>query len=169
MPIPNIIQPEYIFIDDTLRLRKFDGVFAFAYPWYEDLDAMYLMDGERAAYPKERVERMYRYLDAHGELYFIEILDKGRFTPIGDVTFWQKDMPIIIGDSRYRGRGIGKKVIAALVQRGRDLGYDALFVDDIFHNNLASRRCFEVNGFTAYEETEKGSRYRLSLHTGETI
>lgn len=52
---------------------------------------------------------MYRYLDAHGELYFIEILDKGRFTPIGDVTFWQEDMPIIIGDSRYRGRGIGKK------------------------------------------------------------
>ena len=55
MPIPNIIQPDYIFIDDTLRLRKFDGVFAFAYPWYEDLDAMYLLDGKRAAYPKERV------------------------------------------------------------------------------------------------------------------
>lgn len=62
------------------------------------------MDGERAPYTDERVDRMYRFLDAHGELYFIEVLENGRYAPIGDVTFWQGDMPIIIGDSAYLGQ-----------------------------------------------------------------
>ena len=169
MPIPSIPQPELIPISDSLRLRKFDGQFDFAYPWYRDTDAMYLMDGERAAYSPERVERMYKYLDAHGELYFIEVLDVGRFVPIGDVTFWQEDMPILIGEPRFRGRGIGKNVIAALVQRGRELGYSELFVGEIFDYNLGSRRCFEANGFTPFEKTENGSRYRLPLQNGETV
>lgn len=124
---------------------------------------MHLMDGERAPYPDERVERMYRYLDDHGELYFIEIFDNGRYVPIGDVTFWQQDMPIIIGDAAYRGHKIGRKVIAALVERGRTLGYDTLYVDEIFDYNVASQRCFTANGFAAYEKTERGSRYRLAL------
>ena len=109
MPITNVHQPDYLPVSDSIRLRKFDGEFDFAYPWYEDPDAMYLMDGERASYPPERVERMYRYLDDHGELYFIEILEDGRYIPIGDVTFWHQDMPIIIGEPAYRGLGIGKK------------------------------------------------------------
>lgn len=168
MPIPEVIQPEIIQIDSTLRLRKFDGEFAFAHVWYQDLDAMYLMDGQREAYPPERVGRMYRYLDAHGELYFIEILEGGHYVPIGDVTFWQEDMPIIIGSVNYRGRGIGRKAVATLVQRGRELGYRELFVDEIFDYNIASRRCFESNGFVAYEKTKKGSRYRLTL-PGESL
>ena len=167
MSIPNVNQPEILQVDDTIRLRKFDGEFTFAYAWYLDEDAMYLMDGERAAYPAERVERMYRYLDSHGELYFIEVLENGRYIPIGDVTFWQQDMPIIIGRASHRGRNIGRKVVAALIRRGRELGYKALYVDEIFDYNIASRRCFEANGFAAYEKTEKGSRYRLTLHGGE--
>lgn len=163
MPIPETVQPEFLQIDNTLRLRKFDGEFSFAYAWYQDLDAMYLMDGQREAYSSERVERMYRYLDAHGELYFIEFFENGSYIPIGDVTFWQEDMPIIIGSANHRGRGIGQRVVAALVQRGRELGYRELFVEEIFDYNLASRRCFEANGFVAYEKTEKGSRYRLTI------
>lgn len=130
---------------------------------------MYLMDGERAVYPPERVERMYRYLDANGELYFIEVLENGCYKPIGDVTFWQQDMPIIIGSADHRGQKIGQKVVAALVQRGKELGYPELFVDEIFDYNHASRCCFEANGFVAYKKTEKGSRYRLALHLGESL
>lgn len=39
---------------------------------------------------------MYSYLDAHGELYFIEWKENGVWVPIGDVTFWQEDLPIVI-------------------------------------------------------------------------
>ena len=118
MPISNIEQPEILPVDDGLRLRKFDDSFDFAFEWYQDPETVWLVDGVRRPYTRETLANMYHYLDGQGELYFIEALDGGVFRPIGDVCFWQKDMPIVIGDPRYRGRGIGRKVVAALVRRG---------------------------------------------------
>jgi len=100
-------------------------------------------------------------LDKQGELYFIEVLEDGVFKTIGDVTFWQEDMPIVIGEKTYRGRGIAKKVIGALVQRGRSLGYTEVYVNEIYEFNVASRKCFESMGFVAYKKTEKGQRFVL--------
>jgi len=163
MAIQGIEQPEIIQIDNTLRLRKYDGVHDFAEEWYLDEETVYLVDGKRDPYTIERLGGMYRYLNNAGELYFIEVLENGTYKPIGDVTFWQKDMPIVIGDPAYRGKGIGRKVISALIERGKSLGYDHLAVGEIYDWNAGSRRCFESVGFVAYEKSEKGSSYRLSL------
>ena len=165
MAIQGIEQPAIIPIDESLRLRKFDGVYDFALEWYRDTETVYLVDGKRDLYTVERLKGMYEYLNDAGELYFIEVLEMGSWKPIGDVTFWQEDMPIVIGDRSYRGRGIGRKVISALIQRGRELGYDRLAVDEIYHWNEGSRRCFESAGFREYEKTEKGARYRLVMRT----
>ena len=161
--IQGIEQPEIIQIDNTLRLRKYDGVHDFAEEWYLDEETVYLVDGKRDPYTIERLGGMYRYLNNAGELYFIEVLENGTYKPIGDVTFWQEDMPIVIGDPAYRGKGIGRKVISALIERGKSLGYDHLAVGEIYDWNAGSRRCFESVGFVAYEKSEKGSSYRLSL------
>ena len=163
MPIPGIVQPDILPVSDRLRLRKFDGVFTFALPWYQDEDTVYLVDGVRAPYTMEKLERMYRYLDRHGELYFIEAAEEEGFRPIGDVTFWQEDMPIVLGDKAYRGQQIGRQVIAALKERGRALGYTRLYVQEIYDFNTASQRCFEKAGFRPIEKTEKGKRYMTEL------
>ena len=163
MPIAGIEQPEIIEIEATLRLRRFDGVFDFALEWYRDEETVWLVDGDRKLYDEALLRRMYEWLDSEGELYFIEVLKDGSFRPVGDVTFWQEDMPIVIGESYLRGKGIGRRVIAALIERGRSLGYEELFVDEIYDWNAASRKCFESFGFAAYEKTEKGNRYRLRL------
>ena len=105
---------------------------------------------------------MYHYLDRHGELYFIEVLEED-WKPIGDVCFWKEDLPIVIGDPAYRGKGIGSRVIAALVDRGRALGYDRLLVNEIYDWNSASRKCFEHAGFRVLEKTEKGNRFYMNL------
>lgn len=163
MPILTIPQPEILPVDETLRLRKFDGCFNFAFDWYQDEETVYLVDGVRRAYSRETLENMYRYLDRHGELYFIEIEEHGTFRPIGDVTFWREDMPIVIGEPQYRGRGIGKKVISALICRERELGYGTLGVREIYDFNTASRACFESLGFRPVEKTEKGTRFELKF------
>ena len=163
MAIQGIEQPEIIQIDNTLRLRKYDGVFDFALEWYQDEDMIYMVDGVRSAYDMDRLARMYVYLNKAGELYFIEILENESYKPIGDVTFWQDDIPIVIGDPNFRGKGIGRKVISALVQRGRSLGFDYVSVGEIYDWNEPSRRCCESVGFRAYEKTEKGAKYRLTL------
>ena len=144
MAIQGIEQPEIIQIDNTLRLRKYDGVHDFAEEWYLDEETVYLVDGKRDPYTIERLGGMYRYLNNAGELYFIEVLENGTYKPIGDVTFWQEDMPIVIGEHEYRGKGIGKQVVSALVERGRAMGYDKLYVDEIYDWNLPSRKCFEA-------------------------
>ena len=162
MPIPNIDQPQILNIDETLRLRKFDDNYEFAFSWYQDEELVYLVDGVKRPYSRETLSNMYHYLDRHGELYFIEVLE-GDWKPVGDVCFWQEDMPIVIGDSAYRGKGIGSRVIAALIARGRELGYDRLEVNEIYEYNTPSRKCFENAGFRVLEKTEKGNRFYMDL------
>ena len=108
MAIQGVDQPEYIQISDDLRLRRYDGTADFAFSWYQDPELVYLVDGVRKPYDRETLYNMYNYLAARGELYFIEALENGAWTPIGDVAFSREDMPIVIGEPAYRGRGVGR-------------------------------------------------------------
>ena len=162
MPIQGITQPDLIHINNTLHLRRYDGIHDFALEWYQDIEMVWMVDGDRVPYTPELLSKMYTWLNNSGELYFIEVLED-TWKPIGDVTFWQEDLPIVIGDPRYRGQGIGTKVISALIERGFSLGYDHLEVEDIYDWNQPSRRCFGKLGFRAYKKTQKGSSYRLEL------
>lgn len=87
MPIVGIDQSEILEIRSDLRLRKYDGNFAAALPWYQDSVVLLGSEGEGVQpYSLSNLEVMYTYLSGKGELYWIE-LDKGNgFTPIGDVT-----------------------------------------------------------------------------------
>jgi len=163
MPILDIKQPEYIIVSDDIRLRKFDNNFDFALEWYQDEETVMLVDGENEPYDLEKLHRMYSYLNEHGELYFIEVLEGDKYVPIGDVTFSSKDMPIVIGVKSYRGKGIGKKVVRALVERGKQLGYTCLEVKEIYKYNIGSQKLFESVGFQKYEETKQGYSYKLNI------
>lgn len=163
MAIPGIKQPKYINVSDYIRLRRFDNNFDFALEWYQDEETVMLVDGTNKLYDMEKLSKMYSYLNELGELYFIEVLDNDKYIPIGDVTFCCKDMPIVIGAKAYRGKGIGKKVVMALIERGKQLGYTSLEVKEIYQYNIGSQKLFEGVGFSKYEKTEKGYRYKLNL------
>ena len=163
MPIPNIQQEELIIIDDNLRLRAYDGQFEQALDWYQDPDMIYMIDGRREPYSPERVQRMYEYLARQGEVYFIEVLEQECWLAIGDVTFWQDDLPIIIGNADYRRKGVGKKVLSALIQRARNLDYQKLAVQEIYDFNQPSRSLFESLGFYPTHARERGRSYTLDL------
>lgn len=163
MPISGIAQPELIPISDDLRLRRFDRDYDTALPWYQDRETVWLVDGKEDPYTLARIKRMYDYLGEHGELYWIEWRTAEGFVPIGDVTFWQNDMPIVIGEQAFRGKGVGRRVVTALCRRARALGYERIYVDEIYDFNIGSRRCFESVGFVPYEKTERGARYVLKL------
>ena len=163
MAIPGVEQPAYLQIGENLRLRRYDGTADFALSWYQDEELVYLVDGVKRAYDRATLYGMYGYLDEHGELYFIETKIDGVWTPIGDVTFSREDMPIVIGDPAFRGRGVGQKIIHALMDRGRVLGYDRLGVKEIYDSNTASIRCFTACGFAPVEQTDKGWRYEAKL------
>lgn len=164
MPIESVIQPDYINIDNNIRLRKYDGRIDFALSWYQNKETHMLVDGKNEPYNMERLNRMYTYLDKHGELYFIEYKINDIYVEIGDVAFSEYDMPIVIGDTKYRGYGISKKVVIKLIERGRNLGYKKLFINEIYSYNIGSQRLFEGVGFKKYEQTVKGHSYCLNLN-----
>ena len=153
-------------VDEETILVPYYPNYEVALNWYQDPETVMLVDGVSEPYDREKLERMYTYLEQHGELYYIEAENGGEFRPIGDVAFWQYDMPIVIGEPEYRGKGIGRKAVEALVGRGRALGYGELFVGEIYDFNTASQRCFESAGFRKFERKEKGWSYRLALVEG---
>lgn len=162
MPIPGIPQPPLLLVDPTLRLRQYDGRPDFALSWYQDQELLRLVDGPEAEpYTRQDLRDMFEYYQRRGEVYWIEVLEQGEFVPVGDVTFLQHDLPIVIGEPSYRGIGIGSKVVAALVRRGKALGYSYLEVREIYAYNLASQKLFENAGFQRHKKTKYGYSYRL--------
>ncbi|MGL4772777.1 MAG: hypothetical protein ACRC2K_04340 [Clostridium sp.] len=69
---------EVINIEENLRLTRFKGHYEFALKWYEDEEMVKFVDGKEASpYDMDKLSRMYNYLNAKGELYFIEVKDLG--------------------------------------------------------------------------------------------
>ena len=152
-------QPKLINIHETLRLRTPEKKdWDLAYPWYQNPKVMYLSEGvTNQTYELYHIYNMYEFLSTRGELYFIEVKEDGKWIAIGDVTLWEENLPIAIGDEDYWGRGIGKLVIKTLLKRAKCLGMTKISVPAIYHYNIASQRLFESCGFKKIGEnaTEK--------------
>ena len=73
-----------------------------------------------------------------------------------------KDMlPIVIGHKKFRGKGIGKRVIQLLIERAKELNWKQIRVNKIYSYNVASRKMFEGLGFnkTKMSFDDKGRKY----------
>lgn len=157
-------QPEFINVTPCVRLRRFDHIDPHALEWYQDPETLRLVDGPtRQPYDWVLLERMYRYLAQHGELYYIEYRQEDEFIPIGDVTLMPDDLPIVIGAPEFRGKGIGYHVVRALMARARENGWRTLMVQDIYDYNAGSKRLFKKCGFVPYQPTKLGQSYRCDL------
>ena len=68
---------DFIIVDDTVRLRKFDGYTARVVSGSE---TVWLVDGDKR-HNEELLGKMYTYLNGIGELYFIEVYSNGTTVP----------------------------------------------------------------------------------------
>ena len=167
MPLPNIEQPEIISVSATLRLRQYDGKYEVFLPGYQNPTVYQNSEGifDETRIPNlDYVKGMCNYLQKVGELYYIEILENGLFVPIGDVTIKPDNPPIAIWFDRYHGKGIGKLVMQALIQRLRALGYSKITGSMVFRWNLASQKLHEGLGFVRTNENEREITYELDLN-----
>lgn len=163
MAIEGVEQAAVLEIDNQIRLRRYDGIHDFAFEWHQDLELVWLIDGDQERYSQALLDRMYDYLSKNGECYFIEIFEDDQFIPIGDVTLFADDFAIAIGDKRYWKKGIGTKVLQRMIDRARELGFVEILVEEIYDWNTGSRKLFEKCGFEAVEKTKKGWSYKKNL------
>lgn len=163
MAIEGVEQAAVLEIDNQIRLRRYDGIHDFAFEWHQDLELVWLIDGDQERYSQALLDRMYDYLSKNGECYFIEIFEDDQFIPIGDVTLFADDFAIAIGDKRYWKKGIGTKVLQRMIDRAREVGFVEILVEEIYDWNTGSRKLFEKCGFEAVEKKKKGWSYKKNL------
>lgn len=166
MPLDHIIQPECIEIEQGLRLKKFDGDFEEMLQGYQDPVVYQNSEGifEEDKIPnREYIKGMCAYLDRVGEFYFIQVLENGEYVSVGDVTIKSENPPIAIWQSKYRGIGLGTKVMKAVMNRLSNLGYEKITGTTIFIWNLESQKMHEKLGFYRVGETDKEYIYEYLI------
>lgn len=109
MAIRGIEQPAIIQIDHTLRLRKYDGTFAFALSWYQDTETVYLVDGTKEVYTMKKLEKMYSWLNDRGELYFIEIFESGGTGPLAMLPFGRRICRLSLANRFIAEKALGAR------------------------------------------------------------
>ncbi|MBN2794014.1 MAG: N-acetyltransferase [Clostridia bacterium] len=142
-------------INEKLRLRSIEKKdYETALPWYQNKAILkYSENVTDGVYDMTVITRMYDYLKTIGTVYFIEIYEE-TWKPIGDVTFSNSTMPIVI-EPLYWGRGIGRKVILALIHEGQKQDYKKLSLKGIYHFNERSINLFLSCGFKVVSKNEE--------------
>ena len=112
-------------------------------------------------YVKERIDRP--------GIFFAGIFDKQTDQHIGNVQIEidlvkkRGALGILIGESDYRGRGIGTEVTGLVVQHAfRELKLNEVWLS-VEADNLAGRRAYEKVGFKSVGYDEKTSRVTMSI------
>ena len=155
--IEHYIQPKEIVIDSTLSLVKYYSNYKRTFSWYQDLQVCKQVDNRDHPYDRKLLSRMYRYLEKTGECYYIKFRDHGRSHLIGDITLYNGEIAIVIC-REYQNRHLGRKAVAAIINRARQFGWTKVDAE-IYSFNQQSRRMFLSVGFQQIAP----ERYRLSL------
>ena len=166
MALKEFEQPEIIDINDSLRLRKYDGHYELFLPGYRDPVVYQNSEGifDEGRIPDlDYVKRMCTYLARVGELYYIEAKENGTYVPIGDVTVKEENPPIAIWREAYRGKGIGRLVMEAVIGRLKELGSAKITGSTVYQWNTASQKLHERLGFRRVSEDEKEIVYEREL------
>ena len=166
MALKEFEQPEIININDSLRLRKYDGHYELFLPGYQNPVVYQNSEGifDESRIPDlDYVKRMCTYLAKVGELYYIEAKVDGIYIPIGDVTVKDENPPIAIWTDDYRGKGIGKLVMQAVIDRLKELGFAKVTGSTVYQWNTASQKLHERLGFCRVSEDEKEITYEREL------
>ena len=166
MALKEFAHPEIIEINNTLRLRKYDGHYASFLSGYQNPVVYQNSEGifDESRIPDlDYVKGMCTYLARVGELYYIETKENDAYIPIGDVTVKSENPPIAIWVDTYRGKGIGKLVMQTVIDRLQELGYVRITGSTVYQWNTASQKLHETLGFCRVSEDEKEITYEREL------
>lgn len=141
-------------IDPELRLIPYYPDYATTLPWYQDLSLCKQVDNRDAPYDLELLQRMYDYLNAHGDLFYIQY----QATLCGDVCLQPSGEINIVIAKPFQNRHIGRRVIGELIALAREKGIPELHAE-IYLFNTQSQAMFQSVGFVQTEP----ERYSLRI------
>ena len=135
-----------ITVDPQITLVPYYPNYATTLPWYQDKTLCKQVDDREEPYDLDRLKRMYRYLDHHGDLFYIKYNNR----LCGDVCLQDNGEINIVITQPYQNRHIGRRVIHALIQLAITQNRTKVYAR-IYPFNMQSIRMFESAGFIKAE------------------
>lgn len=134
-------------IDDELKLIPYYPNYETALEWYRDLRLCKQVDNIDYVYDLDRLKRMYGYLSAHGDLYYIEY----RGVLVGDIALKKNGEICLVICRDYQNRHIGRRCVKNMLELAREKGMKRVQAE-IYSFNEQSRKMFYSLGFEHTEE-----------------
>ena len=141
-------------VDEEIRLVPYYRNDEVSLAWYQDPVLCRQVDNIGHVYDLEDLHRMYDFLCANGDCYYIEY--KG--TLVGDVSLRNNSVLAIVICSEYQNLHIGRRCIAEMLKLTREKGMDSVRAE-IYSFNGQSRRMFLSLGFV--QTGDEMYEYRL--------
>ena len=136
-----------ILITQDLFLVPYYDNYAAALPWYQDPVLCKQVDNRDTVYDLDTLKRMYHYLDAHGDLFYIQY----QGVLCGDVCLQTTGELAIVLCKEYQNRRIGRAVIQKMLELAQSKGFASCWAH-IYTFNAQSRRMFLSLGFAPQDE-----------------
>lgn len=139
---------------DITLIPYYDN-YATALPWYQDAVLCKQVDNRDTVYDLATLQRMYHYLNTHGDLFYIQY--KGILC--GDVCLQTTGELAIVICKKYQNQHIGRAVIRKLLELARQKSYSSCWAH-IYTFNTQSQKMFLALGFV--QEDAEHYQYLLS-------
>ena len=141
-------------VDKEIMLVSYYPNYATALEWYQDLELCKQVDNRDSVYDLDLLKRMYKYLNKHGDLYYIKY--KNRLC--GDVCLQPDGEINIVVAKPFQNKHIGRRVISEIIQLAKKKNIQELHAE-IYSFNTQSQRMFLSLGFEKVDD----EHYRLSI------
>lgn len=141
-------------VDEEVKLVPYYPNYGTALEWYQDLELCKQVDNRDTVYDLELLKRMYKYLNGHGDLFYIKY--KNRLC--GDVCLQPNGEVNIVIAKPFQNKHIGRRVMNEIIRLAREKHIQELHAE-IYSFNTQSQKMFLSIGFQKVDEEQ----YVLSL------
>lgn len=134
-------------ITDEISLIPYFENYELTLTWYQDYNLCKQVDNIDYIYDKNRLIRMYNYLNDHGLCYYI----KYEKNLIGDISLTDDNEISIVIAKDFQNLGIGKLCIREIIKLAKELKREEIKAN-IYSFNKQSQKAFTSVGFKQIDE-----------------
>lgn len=136
-------------VDEEIVLVRYYPNYKTALAWYQDPELCKQVDNRDTVYDLPLLKGMYKYLNRHGELFYIKY--KNRLC--GDVCLQPSGEVNIVIAKPFQNKHIGRRVIKEIILLAKQLQIPQLHAE-IYAFNIQSQKMFESIGFVKMDEEQ---------------
>lgn len=136
-----------VIVNENIKLVPYFENYETTLKWYKDKDVCKQVDNIDYVYDIDRLQKMYNYLNTHGNLYYIEYKNE----LVGDISLTDDNEITIVVCKEFQNKHIGRNCVKKILELSKENGLKSVTAS-IYAFNHQSRKMFEAVGFKQIDE-----------------